>query len=130
MHRIHHGKKIVRVFDYVDALVPMLTRMYEKRLKGYRVIGYEMESDPLRLTFARCAIYKSHVFSAHPCGPLHLRQVRGLTKISLKRKEIWSGRGDSNARPPAPKADSSLPPKYPIFNRFVSASCGQLIERC
>jgi superfamily II DNA or RNA helicase len=45
LHRIHHGKKVVRVFDYVDAQVPMLGRMYEKRLKGYRTIGYEMESD-------------------------------------------------------------------------------------
>jgi superfamily II DNA or RNA helicase len=44
LHRIHHGKKVVRVFDYVDALVPMLGRMYEKRLKGYSAIGYEMES--------------------------------------------------------------------------------------
>jgi superfamily II DNA or RNA helicase len=45
LHRIHHGKKVVRVFDYVDAQVPMLGRMYEKRLEGYRAIGYEMESD-------------------------------------------------------------------------------------
>ena len=44
LHRIHHGKKVVRVFDYIDALVPMLARMYEKRLKGYRAIGYEIES--------------------------------------------------------------------------------------
>ena len=45
LHRVHHGKKIVRVFDYVDNQVPMLGRMYEKRLRGYRAIGYEMESD-------------------------------------------------------------------------------------
>ena len=43
LHRIHDGKKVVRVFDYVDAQVPMLARMYEKRLKGYRAIGYEIE---------------------------------------------------------------------------------------
>jgi len=43
LHRIHDGKKVVRVFDYVDAKVPMLARMYEKRLKGYRAIGYEVE---------------------------------------------------------------------------------------
>ena len=43
MHRIHEGKKVVRVYDYVDAQVPMLARMYEKRLKGYRTIGYEVE---------------------------------------------------------------------------------------
>ena len=43
LHRIHDGKKIVRVFDYVDAQVPMLARMYEKRIKAYRAIGYEIE---------------------------------------------------------------------------------------
>ncbi len=42
LHRIHHGKTVVRVYDYVDVLVPMLARMYEKRLKGYRAIGYEI----------------------------------------------------------------------------------------
>jgi superfamily II DNA or RNA helicase len=46
LHRIHHGKTVVRVFDYVDAHVPMLARMYEKRLTGYRAIGYELESEP------------------------------------------------------------------------------------
>jgi len=49
LHRIHHGKKVVRVFDYVDAQVPMLGRMYEKRMRGYRAIGYETESDPTRM---------------------------------------------------------------------------------
>ena len=43
LHRIHDGKKVVQVYDYVDSAVPMLARMFEKRLKGYRAIGYEME---------------------------------------------------------------------------------------
>jgi len=42
LHRIHDGKKVVRVFDYVDSHVPMLARMYEKRLLGYRAIGYDV----------------------------------------------------------------------------------------
>ena len=46
LHRIHDGKKVVRVYDYVDAHVPMLARMYEKRLKGSRAIGYELEGEP------------------------------------------------------------------------------------
>jgi superfamily II DNA or RNA helicase len=46
LHRIHDGKKVVRVYDYVDAHVPMLARMYEKRLKGYCAIGYELEGEP------------------------------------------------------------------------------------
>ena len=36
--------RIGLVCDYVDAQVPMLVRMFEKRLKGYRAIGYELES--------------------------------------------------------------------------------------
>ena len=45
-HRMHEGKKVVQVYDYVDTEVPMLARMFEKRLKGYRVIGYELENAP------------------------------------------------------------------------------------
>jgi hypothetical protein len=46
LHRIHDGKKVVRVYDNVVAHVPMLARMYERRLKGYRATGYELESGP------------------------------------------------------------------------------------
>lgn len=40
LHRPHPGKAEVRIFDYVDRNVPMLLRMFEKRLRGYRAIGY------------------------------------------------------------------------------------------
>ncbi len=40
LHRLHPGKKEVRVFDYVDRAVPVLTSMFEKRLRSYRSIGY------------------------------------------------------------------------------------------
>jgi superfamily II DNA or RNA helicase len=40
LHRLHPGKIEVRIFDYVDREVPMLLRMFEKRLRGYRAIGY------------------------------------------------------------------------------------------
>ncbi|MCD4754466.1 MAG: hypothetical protein K8R75_01485 [Deltaproteobacteria bacterium] len=42
LHRIHEGKKEVRIYDYVDQNVPMLMRMYEKCLKGYRSMGYRL----------------------------------------------------------------------------------------
>jgi superfamily II DNA or RNA helicase len=45
LHRLHSGKKEVRVFDYVDHEVPKLTRMFAKRLKTYRSLGYSVE-DP------------------------------------------------------------------------------------
>jgi superfamily II DNA or RNA helicase len=42
LHRLHQGKKEVRVYDYVDARVPLLRRMFERRLRGYRAIGYDL----------------------------------------------------------------------------------------
>ncbi len=40
LHRLHPGKTEVRIYDYVDRHVPMLARMFDKRLRGYRAIGY------------------------------------------------------------------------------------------
>lgn len=41
LHRRHEGKQEVRVYDYIDNNTEMLARMYNKRLKGYAVIGYQ-----------------------------------------------------------------------------------------
>ena len=46
LHRSHEGKREVRIFDYADREVPMLARMFEKRLRGYRAIGYEQRELP------------------------------------------------------------------------------------
>lgn len=43
LHRTYENKKIVQVYDYLDTNVPMLMRMYQKRLKGYKAIGYVIE---------------------------------------------------------------------------------------
>lgn len=40
LHRLHEKKRAVIVYDYVDWLTPMLMRMYEKRVKGYKALGY------------------------------------------------------------------------------------------
>jgi superfamily II DNA or RNA helicase len=40
LNRLHEKKQIVRVYDYVDACVPVLNRMYEKRLRAYKAVGY------------------------------------------------------------------------------------------
>ena len=41
LHRLHPDKTEVRIYDYVDQRVPVLARMYKRRLTGYRAIGYE-----------------------------------------------------------------------------------------
>ena len=42
LHRSHEGKRRVEIFDYVDLSIPMLARMYQKRLKTYAKLGYEV----------------------------------------------------------------------------------------
>ena len=44
LHRLHPDKREVRVYDYVDDSVPVLRRMSEKRISGYRSLGYTVES--------------------------------------------------------------------------------------
>lgn len=41
LHRNYDGKQRVEIFDYVDLSIPMLARMYQKRLKTYAKLGYE-----------------------------------------------------------------------------------------
>lgn len=43
----HPKKKEARIYDYVDRQVPLLVRMFEKRLRGYRAIGYSSDNAPL-----------------------------------------------------------------------------------
>jgi superfamily II DNA or RNA helicase len=50
LHRLHDNKRVVQVYDYVDNGVPMLARMYERRLKGYSAIGYAIEQATDRLS--------------------------------------------------------------------------------
>ncbi len=40
LHRLHHGKRVVRIHDYADLDVPMLSRMFDKRCAGYEAVGY------------------------------------------------------------------------------------------
>lgn len=42
LHRSHEGKQRVEIFDYVDLSIPMFARMYQKRLKTYAKLGYEV----------------------------------------------------------------------------------------
>lgn len=40
LHRQSPQKREVRIYDYVDRNVPVLARMFGKRMNGYRALGY------------------------------------------------------------------------------------------
>ena len=42
LHRLHYNKKEVKIYDYTDLKVHVLEKMYKRRLRGYRSIGYDI----------------------------------------------------------------------------------------
>ncbi len=42
LHRLYHRKREVRVVDYADLNVPMLSRMFDRRCRGYEAVGYSI----------------------------------------------------------------------------------------
>ncbi|MDR0846774.1 MAG: DEAD/DEAH box helicase family protein [Lactobacillales bacterium] len=51
-------KEELRVYDYVDFAIPMIYRMYQKRLPTYRKLGYVLTEDD------KSGLYKSNFFEA------------------------------------------------------------------
>jgi superfamily II DNA or RNA helicase len=45
LHRLHDRKQSVEVYDYVDHREPILSRMYENRLKAYKSLGYHIKNE-------------------------------------------------------------------------------------
>ena len=45
LHRHYDRKSEVIIYDYVDDQVPVLARMFAKRINGYKAIGYSVESN-------------------------------------------------------------------------------------
>jgi very-short-patch-repair endonuclease len=40
LHRLHEGKRAVRVYDYADLNVKMFANMFDRRCRGYESLGY------------------------------------------------------------------------------------------
>ena len=43
LHRYHKDKDDVQIYDYVDKEVSVLGRMFQRRLKTYKMLGYEID---------------------------------------------------------------------------------------
>lgn len=45
IHRESDGKERVTIYDYVDCSLPMLQRMFNKREKSYKAMGYQISAN-------------------------------------------------------------------------------------
>lgn len=43
LHRLHPGKEDVRIYDYLDNSLAVFRKMFEKRMRGYRAMGYQVD---------------------------------------------------------------------------------------
>jgi superfamily II DNA or RNA helicase len=44
LHREHTDKQNVRIYDYAETDQPQLARMWNKRQRGYKAMGYEIKT--------------------------------------------------------------------------------------
>ncbi len=52
LHRQQSGKTSVRIIDWLDLGHPITQRMWERRLQGYRAMGYALLADQLSMASA------------------------------------------------------------------------------
>lgn len=64
LHRNYEGKKEVLIYDYVDVHIPVLERMYHKRLTAYRSLGYSIKDNNSKQTI-ESSIYDEANYFQH-----------------------------------------------------------------
>ena len=64
LNRDYEGKKDVIIFDYIDQNIPTLERMYHRRLRTYKKIGFEVCSQILDKQTVNNSIFDSENYRA------------------------------------------------------------------
>lgn len=77
LHREYSGKDEVQIYDYVDIHIPVLERMYHKRLKGYAAIGYRVKVDPAPM------VTPDLIYDTKNFYPVYCRDLREAAKEIL-----------------------------------------------
>lgn len=85
LHRNYPGKEEVRIYDYVDIHIPVLEKMYQKRLKGYAAIGYHVKAEA-NVPLTRDLIYDGRSFYPVFCQDLKASQKEILIVSPFMRK--------------------------------------------
>ena len=74
LHRNYEGKQEVLIYDYVDFRIPMLERMYHKRLSGYAAIGYTVRGSKT------APAGDNRIFTQEDYWPVFAQDIRNCQK--------------------------------------------------
>lgn len=77
LHRSYPGKDEVLIYDYVDIHVPVLEKMYQKRLKAYASIGCQLKSD------TEAPMTKDLIYDGKSFYPVYCNDIRSAQKEIL-----------------------------------------------
>lgn len=77
LHRSYPGKDEVLIYDYVDIHVPVLERMYQKRLKAYASIGCQLRAD------AEAPQSRDLIYDGKSFYPVYCNDIRSARKEIL-----------------------------------------------
>ncbi len=135
LNRDYDGKQDVIIFDYIDAHVPTLERMYHKRLRAYRQIGFEICANLQAAQEEKTGT----IFDAQTYTPVYERDLQAAQReilisspaLSRKRSHIfWNS--CANVRKQVSRSKfSRLHPTHRIHIRPLrkSASCASLASK-
>jgi len=71
LNRDYEGKKNVMIYDYIDANIPVFEKMYAKRLKAYKCIGYKViDENPTEKQTVNT------IFDSDTYGPVYENDLR------------------------------------------------------
>ncbi|MCL1965428.1 MAG: DUF1653 domain-containing protein [Firmicutes bacterium] len=90
LHRLLDSKKEVQIYDYVDIRVPMLERMYQKRLKGYSAIGYKAKGTPQPTLDTHSIFDNNDFFSAYSMDISAARDEVLIVSPFLSKRRVLS----------------------------------------
>ncbi len=62
LHRDYEGKEKVIIYDYVDSHIRVLEKMYHKRLRAYKKIGYELTNNLIQNKLDANAIFDTETY--------------------------------------------------------------------
>ena len=88
LHRDYSGKNEVQIYDYVDIYVSVLEKMYQKRIKSYASIGYQVKITPSAEHCQYDLIYNGKSYDPAFCNDLK----NAKQEILIVSPYIWKKR--------------------------------------
>lgn len=91
LNRDYEGKQEVIIYDYVDSHISMFDRMYYKRLRAYRQIGYDIYSNEVTGAESKDSV-ENAIFDGENYFPAYKKDLNSAKKELIISSPAISGK--------------------------------------